>query len=132
MAAIEHVVGNAVKYTPDGGTIRIVGRNVKDKAVDIIIQDTGIGIPLDEQRHIFEQFYTLGEIEHHSTSKSAFQGGAWAWVWRFLKELWRRITAVSGWKVKTVVLKCCRAAPSTCCYLCNPTMRRLLSSDACM
>ncbi|MBE2219972.1 MAG: hybrid sensor histidine kinase/response regulator [Anaerolineae bacterium] len=74
-AAIEHVVGNAVKYTPDGGSISVMGRNVKDKAVDIIIQDTGIGIPVDEQRRIFEQFYTLGAIEHHSTSKSAFQGG---------------------------------------------------------
>jgi signal transduction histidine kinase len=73
--AIEHVVGNAVKYTPDGGAISILGRNVKDKAVDIIIKDTGIGIPVDEQRRIFEQFYTLGAIEHHSTSKSAFQGG---------------------------------------------------------
>jgi len=74
-AAIEHVIGNAVKYTPDGGTINLMGRNVKDKAVDIIVQDTGIGIPMDEQRRIFEQFYTLGAIEHHSTSKSAFQGG---------------------------------------------------------
>ena len=74
-AAIEHVVGNAIKYTPDGGEISLIGRNVKDKAVDIIVQDTGIGIPMDEQRRIFEQFYTLGAIEHHSTSKSAFQGG---------------------------------------------------------
>jgi signal transduction histidine kinase len=74
-AAVEHVIGNAVKYTPDGGKISLIGRNVKDKAVDIIIEDTGIGIPVDEQRRIFEQFYTLGAIEHHSTSKSAFQGG---------------------------------------------------------
>ncbi|MCA9875494.1 MAG: hybrid sensor histidine kinase/response regulator [Anaerolineales bacterium] len=74
-AAVEHVVGNAVKYTPDGGEITITGRDMPGKAVDIIISDTGIGIPLEEQRHIFEQFYTLGAIQHHSTSKSAFQGG---------------------------------------------------------
>ncbi|MBK8984697.1 MAG: hybrid sensor histidine kinase/response regulator [Chloroflexi bacterium] len=74
-AAVEHVVGNAVKYTPDGGQIDITGYYVQDKAVDIVVHDTGIGIPLEEQRHIFEQFYTLGSIQHHSTSKSAFQGG---------------------------------------------------------
>ncbi|MGB5057368.1 MAG: hybrid sensor histidine kinase/response regulator [Candidatus Promineifilaceae bacterium] len=74
-SAVEHVVGNAVKYTPDGGRISLSGHYVLDKAVDIIVQDTGIGIPLEEQRHIFEQFYTLGAIQHHSTSKSAFQGG---------------------------------------------------------
>ena len=72
--AIDNVVGNGIKYTPDNGTIYIVGRQV-DNAVDIIIRDTGIGIPVDEQRHIFDQFYVLGSIEHHSTSKSAFQGG---------------------------------------------------------
>lgn len=73
-AAFDNVIGNAIKYTPDGGEIYVVGRIVDD-AIDIVIRDTGIGIPVDEQRRIFEQFYVLGAIEHHSTSKSAFQGG---------------------------------------------------------
>jgi signal transduction histidine kinase len=73
-SALENVLGNAVKFTPDGGSIFIVGRTVGD-AVDIIIRDTGIGIPVNEHRRIFDQFYALGSIEHHSTSKSAFQGG---------------------------------------------------------
>ncbi len=73
-SAIENVLGNAIKYTPDGGSIFIVGRTVGD-AIDIIIRDTGIGIPASEHRRIFDQFYTLGQIEHHSTSKSAFMGG---------------------------------------------------------
>lgn len=72
--ALTHILQNAIKYTPDKGHIYIVGRQVKD-AVDVIIKDTGIGIPIEEQRHIFDQFYALGAIEHHSTSKSAFQGG---------------------------------------------------------
>lgn len=73
-SAFENVLGNAIKYTPDGGSIFIVGRTVGD-AVDIIVRDTGIGIPASEHRRIFDQFYALGAIEHHSTSKSAFQGG---------------------------------------------------------
>lgn len=73
-SAIYHIFSNAVKYTPDGGSIFVVGRAVGD-TVDLIIQDTGIGIPDSEHRRIFDQFYTLGSIEHHSTSKYAFQGG---------------------------------------------------------
>lgn len=72
--ALENVLGNAIKFTPDGGAITIAGRAVGD-TVDLSIHDTGIGVPIEEQRQIFEQFYTLGEIAHHSTSKSAFQGG---------------------------------------------------------
>jgi signal transduction histidine kinase len=41
----------------------------------ILVRDTGIGIPKAEQQHIFEQFYVLGSLDHHSTSKYAFQGG---------------------------------------------------------
>ena len=73
-SAIYHIFSNAIKYTPDGGSIFVVGRSVGD-TVDLIIQDTGIGIPDSEHRRIFDQFYTLGSIEHHSTSKFAFQGG---------------------------------------------------------
>lgn len=72
--AIGNVVENAIKYTPDGGGITISGRAVGD-AVDLIVRDTGIGIPHKERRRIFEHFHILESIEHHSTSKSAFKGG---------------------------------------------------------
>ncbi len=72
--AIENVLGNAIKFTPDGGSIFVVGRKMGD-AIDLVVRDTGIGIPVEEQRRIFDQFYVLGSIQHHSTSKSAFQGG---------------------------------------------------------
>lgn len=72
--AIQNVVNNAIKFTPDGGEIHIRAK-VVGNAVDLIIQDTGIGIAPEQQREIFEQFHVLGSIDHHSTSKSAFQGG---------------------------------------------------------
>ena len=74
LTAIENVVGNAIKYTPDGGKIVIAARDL-GKAVDLVVEDSGIGIPLDEQRRIFDKFYVLQAIEHHSSSKSAFKGG---------------------------------------------------------
>ncbi len=74
--AVENVVGNAIKYTPDGGHITITVKEIANTGtIDIIIRDTGIGIPVEEQRNIFEQFYVLGKVAHHSTSKSAFGGG---------------------------------------------------------
>lgn len=72
--AIGNVVENAIKYTPDGGSIFVSGRAVGD-AVDLIVRDTGIGIPHKEQRRIFDHFHILESIDHHSTSKSAFKGG---------------------------------------------------------
>lgn len=72
--ALSNVVENAIKYTPDGGQITINARPVGD-TVDVVVSDNGIGIPAEEQRRIFDQFYVLEAIEHHSTSKSAFGGG---------------------------------------------------------
>lgn len=72
--AFSNVVGNAIKYTPDGGAITLSAREVGD-AVDVSVADTGIGIPQGEAGRVFEQFHVLEYIEHHTTSKSAFKGG---------------------------------------------------------
>lgn len=72
--AFSNLLSNAIKFTPDGGHIYVVGRTVGN-IVEVLVRDTGIGIPAEEQSRIFEQFYVLGSIEHHSTSKHAFQGG---------------------------------------------------------
>lgn len=73
--AIENVVNNAIKFTPDEGRVTLSGRQVDQNTIALMIQDTGVGISLEDQRRIFERFQVLGAIQHHSTSKSAFQGG---------------------------------------------------------
>jgi signal transduction histidine kinase len=72
--ALENVVGNAIKYTPDGGHIYLAAR-LESAWLVLTVRDTGIGIPLEEQKRIFEQFYVLGSMDNHSTSKYAFRGG---------------------------------------------------------
>jgi PAS domain S-box-containing protein len=55
---ISNLIENAVKYSPDGGTIN-VALEPNDRHVRFAITDTGLGIPLGEQRRIFEKFYRL-------------------------------------------------------------------------
>ncbi len=76
-----NLVVNAIKYTPDGGTITISGRAVasgeKDlpEGIEIAVSDTGIGIDPQFQELIFTKFYQTGELALHSTSKTQFKGG---------------------------------------------------------
>ncbi|MFQ6099767.1 MAG: ATP-binding protein [Anaerolineae bacterium] len=72
--ALWNVISNSVKYTPDGGHIRIVGRQIGD-TVHISVQDTGVGIPVEEQERIFDRFYVLEDTARHHSSKTAFKGG---------------------------------------------------------
>lgn len=74
LIALKNVVGNAIKYTPDGGEVA-VSAQLLDDAIDLVVADTGIGIPKAEQRRIFDHFFTLEAVDHHSSSKTAFQGG---------------------------------------------------------
>ena len=72
--AMWNVVSNAIKYTPDGGSIRILGHQIEDM-VHVSVQDTGVGIPPEETEHIFDRFYVLGDTQLHHTSKTALKGG---------------------------------------------------------
>jgi two-component system sensor histidine kinase GlrK len=53
---LDNLVSNAVKFTPDGGTITVRGRRDGDDVV-IEVADTGPGVPPAERARIFETFY---------------------------------------------------------------------------
>lgn len=55
---LDNLVSNAVKYTPDGGTVRIVARRIDDKLM-LSVEDSGIGIPKKDLERIFERFYRV-------------------------------------------------------------------------
>jgi signal transduction histidine kinase len=74
LQALRNVINNAIKYTPDGGTITINGRKLPG-FIEVIISDTGIGISLENQAVIFEKFGQLGRVELHSSGKTKFKGG---------------------------------------------------------
>ncbi len=72
--AFKNVLSNAIKYTPNGGEIKLSGRKISD-FVEIVIEDTGIGIAPEDQVRIFEKFNTLGNPMTHSSSKTSYKGG---------------------------------------------------------
>jgi signal transduction histidine kinase len=73
--ALWNIISNAIKYTPDGGTITIDAEHLEDNVVHLWVKDTGVGIPTSELTHIFERFYVLEDTALHRSSKTAFKGG---------------------------------------------------------
>ena len=79
--ALNHIVGNSIKYTPDGGAITINARVLKtspEKGMDFVqvsIADTGIGIALEDQERIFDKFSGVTEPLRHSSGRTKFKGG---------------------------------------------------------
>jgi signal transduction histidine kinase len=76
--AFENLIGNAVKFTPDGGTIKVEGRTFtledEEPAVEIVVSDSGIGIDPEHYQEIFEKFFRVDDSKHHSTGKTKFKG----------------------------------------------------------
>lgn len=64
--ALSNLVSNAVKYSPEGGTIWVGGR-VDQTGVTVYVADQGIGIPAEEQRRIFERFHRVETGLHRRT-----------------------------------------------------------------
>jgi PAS domain S-box-containing protein len=57
---VDQLVGNAVKYSPDGGVVR-VGARRRPNAVEVTVADEGIGIPTSHRERIFDKFYRVGD-----------------------------------------------------------------------
>jgi len=77
--ALDNVIINAIKFTPDGGSIHIEAVPVKVDGrgafCEIRVKDTGIGIDKENQEMIFEKLYQVGKVELHSSGKTKFKGG---------------------------------------------------------
>lgn len=79
----EKVVENALKYTPDGGDVRITTVLTRPEEatsdisgyIDVQVHDTGIGIDKSELKTIFEKFATNQDVALHSSGKTKFKGG---------------------------------------------------------
>jgi two-component system sensor histidine kinase BaeS len=63
---LANLLDNAVKFTPEGGTVSLTVQREGDDAV-ATVADTGVGIPAEEQRAVFERF-------HRARNVSAYPG----------------------------------------------------------
>lgn len=62
---LTNIISNAVKFTPDGGTIT-VSLNKNDRMGEIAIKDTGKGIKKEDIPKVFDRFTQIESIDHHS------------------------------------------------------------------
>ncbi|MCP4169688.1 MAG: HAMP domain-containing protein [Fuerstiella sp.] len=53
---LTNLLSNAVKFTPEGGRVRVTAQLKDEDTFEISVEDTGIGIPMQEQDQIFEKF----------------------------------------------------------------------------
>jgi signal transduction histidine kinase len=67
---ITNFISNAIKYNRPGGMVTL-SHEVKDGLLITSVSDTGLGIPADQQQHIFEKFY---RVQHEDRSNVAGTG----------------------------------------------------------
>lgn len=66
---VANLIDNAIKYTPEGGTVEVRVRREADKAL-LEVSDNGVGIPTTAIPHVFERFYRVDK------ARSRASGGA--------------------------------------------------------
>ena len=59
--ALHNLIGNALKYTPPGGTVEVRALMPESGGLSVEVRDTGIGIDPDECEQIFDRFYRAND-----------------------------------------------------------------------
>jgi signal transduction histidine kinase len=68
--AMENVIENAVKYTPKDGEVLVSIVMKENGMIEIQVKDSGIGIPHDEQKFVFNRFFRSSNAMHNETEGS--------------------------------------------------------------
>ena len=59
--ALSNILANAVKFSPEGGTVTLIAHDEPERLI-VEVLDEGIGIPAEDQPHIFEDFFRAGNV----------------------------------------------------------------------
>ena len=70
-----NLFSNAIKFSPDGSPVNVAIMVEGEDRFHITVHDRGVGINKEEQKHIFDAFYEVGNANRHSTDYSKFMGG---------------------------------------------------------
>jgi len=62
-----------VKFTPDGGTIRVSARMFPNGAAEIRVADTGVGVDAASLPRLFDPFFTRFDVSRHSSGVFEFE-----------------------------------------------------------
>lgn len=65
---LDNLVGNAVKYSPDGGTVSVTAQD-EGETIQIDVKDQGLGIPEGHRDRIFERFHMVDDDVNHKAVK---------------------------------------------------------------
>jgi len=72
--SLNHLLLNAIKFTPDKGTIMLQARRTPDgRGAAIRVSDTGAGIDPVLQPHLFEPFFAGFDTAHHSSGRYEYK-----------------------------------------------------------
>ncbi|HCF30641.1 MAG TPA: sensor histidine kinase [Cyanobacteria bacterium UBA11049] len=89
---VMNLVSNAIRYTEKSGKIEVNCEKLENEQWKIAVSDTGIGIAPEDQKHIFEPYFQVGEIATHVANST---GLGLAIVSRLVKLLQGTIKLVS-------------------------------------
>jgi PAS domain S-box-containing protein len=63
---LTNLLDNAIKFSPHGGAIEVEVARPEEQTARISVRDHGLGIPVEERPHIFEQFHQGHALDHRS------------------------------------------------------------------
>jgi two-component system sensor histidine kinase BaeS len=70
---LTNLVSNAIRFSPDGSTLKIAAHQTVGDMLEILIDDAGAGIPKEDLANLFEPFYTGSDIMHHHSGEHEYK-----------------------------------------------------------